>query len=407
MEIWNEIWETVKRHKLRTAVTAFSVSWGIFMLVLLLAFGNGLGRGVAHTFGNNAINSIWLYAGKTSMPYKGLPKGRQIQFDTDDYELLKSELHGVEYISGRVDRWGAQDVSYKGKSSGYSMKGVHPEYRYLENTEVRKGRYINDEDIQKNRKVTVIGEPVAEFFFPNEDPLGKQLNVAGIVYQVVGVFYDDGGDRENKMLHVPLRIAQIAYNQGRKINQIMFTTADATLEDTKLIEKQVLSLLARRKNFDPRDISAINIRNNYENFEKFNAVIVFVKNFVGFVGIMTLIAGVVGVGNILLITVKERTKEFGIRKALGATPFSIVFMVVLESVVITFISGYLGLLASTALLQFINNTVPDMGYVQNPDIDLSIALIALFVLVFTGMLAGLLPAYRAAKINPIEALRSE
>lgn len=407
MGIWSEIWETVKRHKLRTAITSFSVAWGIFLIVVLLAVGNGLEKGVSNEFRDDAVNSIWISPGTTALPYEGLPKNRRIELKNEDFEFLKNHLEGYEYICSRFDKWGSQNVTLGTKSAGYSVKGATPDYRYIEKTQVLKGRYLNEDDVAGRKKVALIGKPVADFFFPRSDPLGQRLSVNGISYKIIGVFFDDGGDNENRMLHIPISTAQMAFNEPEKVYRMMFTTGDGTLEDSKVLENRAIKLLSTKLKFDPRDVSALRVRNNFEAFKRYDDLIIFIKYFVGFVGIMTLIAGVVGVGNILLITVKERTKEFGVRRALGAPPSSIIGLIVFEAIAITFFAGYIGLCAGLGLLELVNSTVPDMGFIQNPDVDLRIVGGALGILILSGTLTGLLPAYRAVKVNPIEALRAE
>lgn len=407
MGIWSEIWETVKRHKLRTAITSFSVAWGIFLIVVLLAVGNGLEKGVSNEFRDDAVNSIWISPGTTAIPYEGLPKNRRIELKNEDFEFLKNHLEGYEYICSRFDKWGSQNVTLGTKSAGYSVKGATPDYRYIEKTQVLKGRYLNEDDVAGRKKVALIGKPVADFFFPRSDPLGQRLSVNGISYKIIGVFFDDGGDNENRMLHIPISTAQMAFNEPEKVYRMMFTTGDGTLEDSKVLENRAIKLLSTKLKFDPRDVRALRVRNNFEAFKRYDDLIIFIKYFVGFVGIMTLIAGVVGVGNILLITVKERTKEFGVRRALGAPPSSIIGLIVFEAIAITFFAGYIGLCAGLGLLELVNSTVPDMGFIQNPDVDLRIVGGALGILILSGTLTGLLPAYRAVKVNPIEALRAE
>jgi len=407
MRIWLEIWETVKRHKLRTAITGFSVGWGIFLIVVLLSVGNGLGNGVKDQFRDDAINSIWISPGTTSMPYQGLAINRSLKFMNHDFEWLKNNLNDYEHICARFDRWGSQDVTLGTKSSGYSVKGATPDYRYIENTEVLNGRYINENDVENTRKVALIGKPVQEFFFPDGNALGQRLKVNGISYKIIGVFYDNGGDNENRMLHIPITTAQVAFNEQNRVHRMMVTAKDGSFEASKVLEKQLVSMLSKRFKFDPRDLRAMHIRNNFESFKRYDDLIIFVKYFVGFVGIMTLIAGVVGVGNILLITVKERTKEFGIRRAIGATPSSIILLILFESVFITFFSGYLGLISGLGIIELVNSSFPDMGFIQNPNVNLKIVGGALGVLVLSGALAGLLPAFRAVRIHPIEALRTE
>ncbi|MGB0429353.1 MAG: ABC transporter permease [Bacteroidia bacterium] len=407
MEIWSEIWETIKRHKLRTAITGFSVGWGIFLIVVLLSVGNGLGNGVRDEFRDDAINSIWISPGTTSMPYQGLGINRSLKFENQDYHWLREHLSDYEYLCARYDKWGSQDVALGTKSTGYSLKGVTPEYRFVENTEVKLGRYINEQDVINKRKVVIIGEPVRDFFFENKNPIGQRLNVNGISYMVIGVFYDNGGDNENRMVHIPITTAQVAFSEPNRIHRMMVTMKEGTLESSKVLESEIMALMSKRFKFNPNDVRALRVRNNFENFKRFDDLITFVKYFVGFVGVMTLIAGVVGVGNILLITVKERTKEFGIRRAMGATPFSVISLILFESVFITFFSGYIGLMAGLGLMELVNSTVPNMGFIQNPSVDLTVVASAIGVLVFSGALTGLLPAFRAVRVNPIEALRAE
>ena len=402
-----EIWETIKRHKLRTAITGFSVAWGIFLIVVLLSVGNGLGNGVKDNFKDDAINSIWISPGLTTIPYQGLGKNRRLEFTNRDYEFVKKQLKNYEYICARFDKWGSNEVSLGTKSAGYSIKGATPDYRYVENTEMLSGRYLSDLDVEESRKVAVIGQPLQEFFFPDSEPIGQRLNVNGISYKIIGVFYDAGGDNEMRMLHIPITTAQVAFNEIGVVHRMMVTMNEGTLEESKLLENQIIGLFSKRFIFHPSDVRALRVRNNFEGFKKFDDLIIFIKYFVGFVGIMTLIAGVVGVGNILLITVKERTKEFGIRRAIGASPWSVISLILFESIFITFLSGYLGLLAGVGLIELINSTIPDMGFLKNPTVDLKIVTYAMGILVLSGAMTGLLPAFRAVRIQPIEALRAE
>lgn len=408
MRVWFEIWETIRRHKLRTAITGFSVAWGIFLIVVLLSVGNGLSNGVSDQFRDDAVNSIWISGGTTMIPYQGMPRGRQIKLTNDDFDYLQEHLKGYKRICSRFDRWGSQNVTKGTKSAGFSVKGVTPHYRYIEKTQVLQGRYINENDVANTEKVALIGKPVADLFFPSSSPIGERLAVNGVSYTIVGVFFDDGGDNENRMLHIPVSTAQIAFSDLNRLSRIIVMSDETKgIEGSRELEADIRTLLSNRLKYHPQDPRAIYVNNNFENFKKYDDLIIFIKYFVGFVGIMTLIAGVVGVGNILLITVKERTKEFGIRRAIGASPFSIVSLIVLEAIFITFLSGYLGLLTGLGLVELINTYIPDMGYIQNPSVDLSLVLSALGILVLSGTFTGLLPAFRAVRVNPIEALRVE
>ncbi|MCB0662552.1 MAG: ABC transporter permease, partial [Saprospiraceae bacterium] len=331
---WGEILDSLKRHKLRTALTMFAVWWGIFMLVILLGAGSGLQNGVEYNFRDDAINSIWLYQGKTSKPYKGLPAGRWITFENDDFNTLKSQIPGIEYSTGRLYMSGEYFVTYQNKAFSFDIRSVHPGHQMIENSIITRGRFLNDKDIEEFRKVAVIGTKVTEAFFDeDESPIGKQISIKGTTYQVVGEFTDDGSDNELRKIYLPLTTVQKVVTGRDNIDQMMFTIGDATLEESQVIEKQIRSEMALRKQYDIEDENAMWVRNNVENFQEFQMVFAFINAFIWFVGIGSIIAGVIGVSKIMLIVVKERTREIGIRKALGATPPSILNMIITESLV--------------------------------------------------------------------------
>jgi len=402
---WQEIFATIRQNWLRTLLTAFSVSWGIFMLVILLGAGNGLQSGAQWTFRDDAINSLWIYRGKTSLPHKGHKPGRQIEFTNEDYEYLKTQIPGVEHITSRFYVWTELIVRYKNESSSFDIRSTHPDHKYIENTLVTEGRFLNDKDIAEKRKVTAIGALVQEQLFGRESALGKYLEINGIPFKVVGIFKDEGGDGEMRKMYIPISTAQQLFSGGNKVHQIMLTTGDADLPATLRMEEQILNLLAQRHHFDPKDERAVRIRNNTERFESINNVLTGIEVFVWVIGIGTLIAGIVGVSNIMLILVKERTQEIGIRKALGATPLSIVLLIVQESVLITAVAGYLGLIAGVGLLEAANAFMPEDGFFRNPHIDFRVGVTATVLLVVAGTLAGLFPAIRAARVQTIEAIR--
>jgi putative ABC transport system permease protein len=287
------------------------------------------------------------------------------------------------------------------------VRAVHPDHRYLENTIVTRGRFLNEVDLRERRKVAAIGQPVAEFLFGRLDPLGRELTINGLRYTVVGLFEDTGGEGELRKIYLPITTAQRAYNGYDRIDQIMFTIGDASLERSLAIEREVTALFADRHDFDPSDRSAVRIRNNLENYERIGKVLWVIGVFVWFVGLGTVVAGVVAVSNIMLISVRERTREFGIRKALGATPGSIVSLVIQEAVLLTAVSGYIGLVLGVALLEVGAGSLPANDFFRNPEVSLSSALAATALLVVFGALAGYFPARRAARINPIDALRDE
>jgi len=401
-----EIFATLSRNRLRTALTALSVAWGMLMLVVLLGAGRGLEKGAAYEFRDDAVNSLWLYSGKTSRPFAGRGPGRDVKLTNDDYQALARNFPSIEHISGRFYLYGEFTVSYGGKHGAFDIRGTHPGHQYLEKTIIRDGRFLNDADIEQRRKVCVIGTKVASFLFGDKPALGEYLNIRGLSYEVVGVFEDVGGEAELKKIYVPITTAQLLYSQPGRVHQIMFTIGDSNLADSQRLAERVSRFVAARHGISPDDRQALRVQNNIEQFERVNSVFVWLKAFVWIVGIGTLLAGIVGVSNIMLISVKERTREIGIRKALGATPWSIISLVVGEAVIVTSVAGYVGMLFGIGLIELAARYLKDVPYLREPDVDLSIALLASALLVFCGALAGFFPARHAAQISPTEALRA-
>lgn len=401
------MFDTLRRNKLRTFLTATSVAWGIFMLVILLGAGKGLENGVRNDFRDDAINSLWIWGGRTSIPYKGLPVGRQVEFTNDDYELLKT-ADGVDKITGRFYIRGDLMVSYGAKASAFEVRATHPDHLFLEQTIITSGRFLNDIDIAERRKVCVVGIRVAEFLFGlGVDPIGEWINVNNIAYRIVGVFEDIGGEGELRKVYIPIATAQTAYGGADRIHQLMFTVGDATPDQTKQIEAATSELLGERHDFASNDPRALRVRNNVENFERISRVFSLIRIFVWIVGAGTIIAGMVGVSNIMLISVRERTREFGVRKALGATPWSIVSMVTTEALVLTAVSGYVGMVFGVGILEAISRYMPPNDYLRAPSVELGVVVIATVILTVCGIVAGFFPARSAAKVDPIVALRDE
>jgi len=410
LDKWQEILHTIRKNKLRTFLTAFSVSWGIFMLILLLGFGSGLENGVHYNFQDDAVNSIRIRPGQTSKPYRGMQPGKNITFTNEDYDLIRNKIDGIEHITSRFYCWGEFTVRYKDQYSSFEVMGCHPDHQYLENQKPLKGRYINAIDVKEVRKVTAIGENVAEALFKEEDPIGKWIDVRGIKYRVVGV-YEEEGDEETRRIYIPLSTAQLAYGGTNSIHYIMYTVGNASVAESKEMVDQSRQLLSDRHLFDPTDERAVNIWNNVENFQRFVSLFAGIKLFLWVVGIGTIIAGIVGVSNIMLIVVKERTREIGVRKAIGATPGSIIGLFLQEAIVITVFAGYLGLLAGIGLVEGMNwaliNFEIQTEFFRNPEVQLQTAIGATMLLILAGVLAGYFPARKAAKIRPIEALKDE
>lgn len=409
---WNEIFSTISKNKLRTFLTAFSVAWGIFMLMILLGFGTGMRHGVENDFKEDAVNSIWVFPGQTSKPYKGMKPGRNVIFHNEDVKKVKRNSSQVDHATGQFYAWGEYTVRYKRKYASYNMRGIDPDFQFIENQSVKKGRYINQLDIRMRRKVAVIGTKVEEGLYEkNEDPIGTWIDVGNIKYKVVGVYNDRGDEGEMRRIFVPITTAQLAYNGQNRIHAMMFTIGDASAKESVQIADEIRNNLATKYKFDPEDARALHVWNAMEEYQRFANLMVGIKFFLWVVGIGTIIAGIVGVSNIMLIIIKDRTREIGIRKALGATPASIVGLFLQEAIFITMIAGYIGLLSGIGLLEFIKWTMikfeVDAPYFKDPEINLSTAIGATVLLVVAGALAGYMPAHKAAKVNPIVALREE
>jgi putative ABC transport system permease protein len=407
VDTWQEILDTVRKNKLRTFLTGFSVAWGIFMLILLLGSGQGLRHGIEYSFRDDAVNSIWVMSGQTSVPYKGLQPGRTVQFRNGDFDAISRSVRGIDHMTGRFYIRGTLTISYGSENGSFDVRCVHPDHQYLEKTIMTRGRFIDPLDLQEFRKVAVVGEIVKRDLFKGADPIGKYIKVNGIAFQVVGLFTDEGGDGEMSKIYLPITTAQRTFNGADRLAQVMMTTGDLPLARTERMADQIHMLLAQRHDFSPEDKRAIFVRNNYESFERFMGLMNAIRIFVWAIGIGTIFAGVVGVSNIMMIAVRERTKEIGVRKALGATPASIIGLVLQESVFITSIAGYVGLVAGVMTLEAASSHLTASEMFRNPEVDLRIAMWATVLLVVAGTVAGFIPARRAAMIRPVEALRDE
>ena len=406
LDKWQEIFATIRKNKLRTFLTGFSVAWGIFMLIVLLGSGNGLQNGIEYQFESDATNTIWLSPGSTTMAYKGMKPGRQINFTNEDYNFVKENIPGVEEISARYYFWENRIISYKKQFGSFDLICVHPDMQVIEKIVIEQGRMLNQMDQLGNRKVVIIGLPVKEALFKNgENPLGKYIRVNGVPFKVVGVF-TDRNDRDQQRLYLPISTAQMIFNGGNKIHNLTITT-NISVKESEALEQTLRTKLAKIHRFDSEDKSALYIGNTIKEFKQFQNMFMGIKLFVTVIGLFTIIAGVVGVSNIMIIVVNERTKEIGIRKAIGATPWSVIFLIIFESVIITAFAGYIGLVSGIGLLELVNKFMPASDFFRNPEVDFTIAVSATIVLVLSGMLAGLFPAIKAARIRPVIALRDE
>ena len=410
LERWQEVFETISKNKLRTFLTGVSVASGIFILIILLGVSVGMQNGIEEQFERDASNIINIYPGETSLEYKGLNPGRRIQFTNEDYELALSNKEEVERKSSLYRIWNGL-VSYKKEFGSYRVEGVLPDYQFLENASIIEGRFINQSDLENYEKHIVIGNRVKKDLFKDASPIGEYISLSGLNFKVVGVFTDPGGDREEARVYIPLRTAQVVYGAGNNIRSMGFTLPkvddyEQALTESKEFTAKIERQLKAKLLVNPLDTSGIFISNNIENTKEIYQLISAMQIFFWFVGIATLLAGIIGVSNIMLIIVKERTKEIGIRKALGAKPMSIVGMVLHESVFVTAFSGIVGLILALALLEFIGPMV-DLDFMVNPSVNFNIALTTVVILIVAGAIAGFFPAWRGARIKPIEALRDE
>lgn len=406
---WQEIFESLKRHKMRTALTALAVWWGIFMLVILLGAGKGLQNSFEKGFGDDALNSIWLRPQRTTIEHKGLKPGRWIQFHNEDYDLLKN-IEGVEHTTGRFYVGSSVLTTWNDKTLQINIRSVHPDHQYLERTIIQKGRFLNEKDLDENRKVCVIGKLAKEELMGTEiNPIGQYLKIGGIKFQIVGEFIDEGHDREMKTIYLPITTVQKSFAKDDRIHQLMVLVGDADKAQSLAIAENIRNELATQHNFSPDDRQALYVRANIEEFEQFQSIFMGMQFFIWFVGIGSIIAGVVGVSNIMLIIVKDRTKEIGLRKALGATPWSIVSMILQEAIFLTSVSGYLGLLSGFGVVYSLKTMMDkydiETEFFYNPEVDFISVLAALIFLIVCGTLAGLIPAMQAARVNPVVAMR--
>ena len=403
---WQEIFMTMGRNKLRTVLTAFSVAWGIFILIVLLAAGQGLRNGAASQFASDAVNSLWIDGGQTSMPYAGYKPGRRIQLHNSDLYHVKQNVAGVDVASAVYHGWESKVLSYKNEHAAFTVRSCAPGHNLLEKAVLVEGRFINEIDFNEFRKVCVMGLPVKRTLFKGEDPLHKYIDVAGSKYQVVGVF-NDPGRGDNDRIYIPLLTAQRIGNGKDEVDVVWAGTGTVSVEQSKEMVSSIRDHLSKKYHFDPKDPNAINIYNNNVTFKRIMGMLDGIKIFIYVIGLLTLIAGIVGVSNIMMIVVKERTREIGIRKALGATPFSIVALILQESIFVTFIAGYVGLLGGLGIVELVKSFHIDSEFFKDPDVDITIALSALGMIILSGALAGLFPALKAARVEPISALREE
>ena len=406
LDRWREIFQSISKNKLRSVMSGFTVAFAILLFTLLFGVVNGLSNTFKEVFVDDAQNAMFVRVWKASKPYKGLRTGRIIQLKNKDFDFVDNEYNDkIQHLTARVNR--RVNISYKNKQDNYSLRAVHPDHQFLEKTIIDDGRYLNERDLKSKAKVLVIGRLVKKDIFGEKPALGKRVNVNGISYKIIGIFSDDGGDNEERFVYMPITTAQMLYGNNDRINTINIGyDPKLSLEEAIAFGNKMERDLRKRLNIHPDDRSALSVQNMAEANKGIGDFMFALYIIVLFVGSGTLIAGIIGISNIMIFVIKERTKEFGIRKALGAQPSSIIGMVVQESILITTIAGYLGLSLGTYILSAIGDSLEDY-FIKDPSVSTGIVVGATVTLIVSGLIAGLLPAKKAAKIKPIVALRAD
>ncbi|NTW25696.1 MAG: ABC transporter permease [Lentimicrobium sp.] len=418
LDRWQEIMSALKKNKLRTFFTAFGVFWGVFMLVVMLGSGTGLRNGVTSDFGDFATNSVFMWTRPTSVPYKGLPRARNYNFKNDDIDALRREIPEIDILAPRTQGGGfngGNNVIRGAKSGAFSVMGDYPEWNEIDPVIIDKGRFLNHADLNEKRKVAVIGSKVYEVLFkPGEEAIGQYIQIQGIYFQVVGVFnprnsgVNFGGEKAQSIF-IPLTTFQRVYNWGDIIGWFAFTSKPGI--SASEVEEKAAALLKRRHSVAPDDPQAIGSFNLEKQYNQMTGLFAGINGLIWIVGIGTLLAGVIGISNIMLVIVKERTKEIGIQRAIGARPWNIISQIITESVFLTTFAGYVGLVIGVGILEGVNYALTssnaESNMFKNPSIDFNMAITALVILVISGAVAGFIPARKAVSIKPIDALRYE
>lgn len=415
---WIEIFHTLTKNPLRTLLTALGVFWGIFLLVIILGASKGLENGVTRGFDGIAKNSLFLWSQRTSKPYQGLPAGRSFTMNNDDFYALKEAIEIANVITPRNQLGGFREgnqVNYKNKSATFSIYGDYPEVIQVEAITVKKGRFLNLKDLMEKRKVAVIGDRVKEILFEEEEPIGKYIKIQGVYFQVVGLFDSkspgEQGIRETERIYIPFSTFQQAFNYGHTVSWFTMTAKEGVRSAE--VKDKALTILKKRHRVHPEDERAFGYFNLEEEYLKVQNLFLGIRGISWIVGILTLFSGVIGVSNIMLVIVKERTKEIGIRRAIGAKPLSVITQIMSESIILTFLAGLMGLIIGILVLEGINyflgvsqGSGEDMMF-MNPSIRFTTAIYALGIMTLAGAFAGVMPARRAVRISPVEALRAD
>lgn len=405
IDFWYEIYESVRRKPSRTILTGIGISWGIFILIVLVGIGSGFERGVFKLFNGFSKSTTYVYASETSMGYKGMANGRKIQFQKEDLDMLKSRIPEITHLSPEIGRWNAVYVDTQ--NGWFETRGVYPDYFRIKLLEIENGRALNNLDMNEARKVVLIGQNVVDMLFKKENPIGKHLRINQEIFRVVGTIKNTMlSSYEARVIYMPYSVyEQIDARAGQFGTVIFSTIKEAKVRD---VNKRVRNIMARKYQFDPSDDKVFYFNSMEEQVKAFTDLFVMIRKFLWFMGLSTLISGIIGVGNIMYSSAKERTREIGIRKSVGAKAQQIKAMFLWESIALTSLAGYVGLMLGWGILKvvalFISEDTPIM---EKPGLDFPTAIAAVFILVIAGTLAGLRPAIYAAELNPIEALKEE
>tara|TARA_R110002050_G_scaffold295995_1_gene455491 strand:+ start:59 stop:1288 length:1230 start_codon:yes stop_codon:yes gene_type:complete len=406
LDLWREIFQSINKNRTRSLLSGFTVAFAILLFAILFGIANGLKNTFKEAFGTDANNSIVIFPGRTTKAYKGLQVGRKIQFKNEDREFIKEEYGDkVQFITSKVNK--SVSASFKGEKNNYELRGIHPEYMFIENNVVKDGRYINQNDLNNNAKVVVIGKVVEDDLFFKENAIGKYINLSGIQYKVVGVFTDDEGDSEESVIYMPITTAQFVYGNNDFIDLMHLTYNPEMNSDQALaFGNSIKKSLKERFDVARSDQRAIRMWNMAQGTKQVDIMTTSLTVIILVIGFGTLIAGIVGISNIMIFIVKERTKEIGIRKALGASPKSIVAIILIESIIVTAIAGYIGLLIGVGVLELVGPSLEEY-FIKDPGVSNSLVVGATITLIIAGAIAGYLPAKKASKIKPIVALRND
>lgn len=410
---WQEIFATIRKNKLRTFLTMLGVFWGIFMLVIMLGAGNGLRNGIMKDFGGTATNSFYIWTQTTTKSYKGMKPGRNFNYNLDDYKALLQipELDVVSPMNQSGGYEGESNVVHGLKSVAAQIQANYPNTTQIAQVKISEGRFLNDNDIKESRKICVIGPRIAETLYKKDEKvIGSYIRINGVYFKVVGLTAigaaGDEGRQQAQRISVPFSSFQKAFNFGDVVGWFAIKSKDNV--SAEVSEKKVMAILKERHKIAPDDLKAIGHFNLEAEYNKLQGLFIGISFLIWVVGIGTLLAGVIGISNIMLIVVKERTKEIGVKRALGAVPSQIIGQIVIESVFLTSIAGYFGLVCGVFILEALDAAIGNSGEMfTNPTVDLNVALVALTVLIVSGALAGLIPASKAIAIKPVEALRTE